>query len=281
MKFSFFTFGGRFSWEDVFFYQGWRIQRKIKTNRYRLLDSHNICRENSTFENCKNTLLKYISACEIQEPKPNAVILIHGFGRTQKSLLPLTSLFSSINADIIAFNYCSTKADLRHQGEILAQFISNLANRPNLFFVTIGAGCLVLRKFFDVCEDYRAANIKGIINVNPLNSGSDFAFLANRISVVRKIFGPMLSNITPDETLKISRIPQDIPLYLIFAPSKFTALFRKIFKRLESFPQLSPPAETSYSQYYKEIKPLTWFPMNNENMLVLCKESIDELVQKS
>lgn len=281
MKFNFFTFGGRFSWEDIFFYHGWRIQRRINTKRYRLLDSHNISRKDSTFEVCRNTLLKYISACEIPEPKQNTVILIHGFARTEKSLMALKDACRAINADIIAFNYCSIRADLRHQAELLSQFINNLTNHPNICFITIGAGCLVLRKFFDICEDYRASSIKGIININPLNSGSDFAFLINRLAIFRKIFGPMLHDITPDESLKISRIPQDIPLYLIFSPSKFTALTDRIFARLESFPQLSPPAETSYSQYHKEIKPLTWFPMNNENMLTLCREILEEILQKS
>lgn len=278
MKFNFFTCNYYFSWEDVFFYQGWRIQRKVNTNHYRLLDSHNIRRESASFEDCKNTLLKYISACELQEPKKNAIILIHGFGRTENSLNRLKSVLSSVDADVIAFNYCSTKANLRHQAELLLQFVSNLANHPNLYFVTVGAGCLILRKFFDLCENYRILNINGIININPMNSGSDFAFLVNRITLVRKLFGPMLCDITPDESLKISRVPQEISLYIIFSPSKFSSFFGKLFSRLDSFPQLSPPAETAYSPYCKEIKPLTWLPLSNENMLVSCKESLEELL---
>ena len=281
MKFNFFTLGGRFLWEDFFYFQGWRIQRKIHTNHYRLLDSHNIRRESGTFEICKDALLKYISACEIGEPSKNIVILIPDFARTQKSLIPLESAIRKHNINTVIFNYCSLFSDLKTGANTLLTFIRNFTNSPNLYFVTLGAGCLVLRKMFEVCDNYRTLNIKGIININPLNSGSDFAFLTSRLSIVRNIFGPMLNDITPDETLKISRVPSDIPLYLIFSPSKFTSFIGKMFLRLESFPQLSPPAETSYSQYYKIIKPLTWFPMNNVNMLTLCKEAIEELVQKS
>ena len=35
MKFDFFTFGGRFVWEDVLNYQNWIIQRNIHTQKYR------------------------------------------------------------------------------------------------------------------------------------------------------------------------------------------------------------------------------------------------------
>ena len=279
MKFDFFTLGGRFFWEDIFYYQGWRIQRKIHTSKFRLLDSHNIRRESGNFEICKDTLLKYISACEIPEPKKDMIILIHGFGRTGNALSSVFSAIRKTDADCVAINYCSFSANLQHNAELLLQFLKNFPNSPNLYFITVGAGCLVLRKMFDVCDNYRTLKIQGVININPMNSGSDFAFLLSRFAIFRKILGPMIKDITPDETLKISKIPQDISLYLIFSPSKISAMIKKIFAPLESFPQLSPPAENTYSPFSKEIKPLTWLPLQNENMLISCVESLEELMQ--
>lgn len=279
MKFDFFTLGGLFFWEDIFYYQGWRIQRKVHKNRFRLLDPHNVRRESGSFELCRYTLLKYISACETQEPQKNIIVVIHGFGRTSKSLSSLISAIRKQNADLVAFNYCSFSSSLQKNAELLQLFLKNLPNNPNLHFVTIGAGCLILRKLFDVCDNYRMFHIKSIININPLNSGSDFAFLASRFSLLNKIFGSMLLDITPDETLKLSKVPQEIPLFLIFSPSKITVFLKKAFSNLESFPQLSPPAETSYSQYYKQIEPLTWFPLNNENMRVICSEILEDSIQ--
>lgn len=280
MKFSFFTLGGRFFWEDVFYYQGWRIQRKLRTSHYRLLDSHNIRRQSGSFENCKDTLLKYISACEIDAPSDNTVILLHGFARSTKSLSNLSESIGKIAPNVISFNYCTFSSDLRHNAEVLLQFSRNMPDSSEIYFVTVGSGCLVLRKVFDVCDNYRTLGIKGIININPLNSGSDFAFLLHKFKIFNKLFGKMLGEITPDEAIKISKIPQDIPLYLISSPSKFSAIAKKMFAPLESFPQLSPPSESSYSQNCKEIKQLTWFPMQNENMMTSCLESLEDLMQK-
>ena len=44
MKFDFFTFGGRFFWEDVFNFKNWVIQHNIYNNTYRLLDNQYITR---------------------------------------------------------------------------------------------------------------------------------------------------------------------------------------------------------------------------------------------
>lgn len=280
MKFSFFTLGGRFFWEDVLYYQGWRIQRRINTSRYRLLDSNNIRRQNGTFEICKDTLLKYISACEISAPDKNTIILLHGFARSKNSLNNLYSAIREINTNTISVNYGTFAVNIRHSAEVLLQFLRNLPDASNLYFVTVGSGCLVLRKLFDVCDNYRTLNIKGVININPLNSGSDFAFLLSKCKFFNKIFGPMLKEITPDEALKISKVPQEIPLHLILSPSKFNTIVNKFFAPLESFPQLSPPTEASHSQNCKEIKQLTWFPMQNENMIISCLEQLEDLIQK-
>ena len=281
MKSDFFTLGGRFLWNDVFYYQGWKIQRRVHKNHYRLLDSHNIRRKSGTFEVCKDTLLKYIAACEIREPSKDIVILIHGFGRTQKSLKPLETAIREKNLDTVIFNYSSFSLNLKSIAEMLLAFTRNFTNSPRLYFVTVGAGCLVLRKLFGICDNYRELNIKGIININPLNSGSDFAFLVSRVGIFRKIFGPMLTDITPDMAIKISKIPQDIPFYIIFSPSKLSVLTKRLFAKFDSFPQLSPPAESAYSQNIKEIQALTYSPLKNENMRIVCVEILEELVQNS
>lgn len=279
MKFDFFTLGGRFFWEDFFYCQGWRIQHKINSNHYRLLDNHNIRRESGTFEICKDTLIKYISACEIKEPQKNVVILIPDFGRTQYSLKSLESAIRKHNINAVVFNYGSLFSDLKNSASSLLTFVRNFTNSPSICFVTLGTGCLVLRKMFEVCDNYRTLNIKGVININPLNSGSDFTFLLNKISPCRKIFGRIIFDVTPDEALKLTKIPQEIPFHILFSPSKLTSLTKRLFSRLESFPQLSPPAESSYSQNSKDIRILTWLPLNNENMHSACIEILDDMLQ--
>jgi hypothetical protein len=49
MKFTFFTFGGNFMWEDIYNYQDWVIQRNLVSQKCRLLDPLNIRRHSGTF----------------------------------------------------------------------------------------------------------------------------------------------------------------------------------------------------------------------------------------
>ena len=65
MRFDFFTLGGSQFWEDVFFYQKWRIQRNYKTKQYRLLDNWDIRRAEGRFENCRRAFLKYIEVFQL------------------------------------------------------------------------------------------------------------------------------------------------------------------------------------------------------------------------
>ena len=65
MGFDFFTFGGGQFWEDVFYYQKWRIQRNYESKQYRLLDSWDIKRHKGSFEDCRKAFLKLIEAYEL------------------------------------------------------------------------------------------------------------------------------------------------------------------------------------------------------------------------
>ena len=76
MNIDFYTFGGSFFWEDVFFYQKWRIQRHCFTKRYRLLDSWDIRRASGTFEKCQKAFIKYMDCYEITKQNSHMVIWI-------------------------------------------------------------------------------------------------------------------------------------------------------------------------------------------------------------
>ena len=65
MYFDFFTYGGAMFWEDVFFYQRWRIQRHCFSKIYRLLDPWDIRRAQGSFQVCQKKFIKYIESYEI------------------------------------------------------------------------------------------------------------------------------------------------------------------------------------------------------------------------
>ena len=89
MRFDFFTLGGSQFWEDVFFYQKWRIQRNYKTKQYRLLDNWDIRRAEGRFENCRRAFLKYIEVFQLSRQKGHMVIMLHGLGESKNIFKPL------------------------------------------------------------------------------------------------------------------------------------------------------------------------------------------------
>lgn len=272
MKFDFFTFGGRFFWEDVINYQNWVIQRNIRTQKYRLLDNHNIRRDSGSFEECKNTLLKYIEACELESPYNDSIILLHNYGRTKFSWNRISESLSGIKANIIAVNYASLHKSLVHHANLLESFLKNL-NTPasgKLYFVTHGAGCLVLRKFLAQIENYRIYNIAQVLDINPINSGSDLADLLRNSAFLRKILGPMLFDMTPKKALDTPKLPHDIPHGIIFYPPAYTQLLKKLLSRYESFPLLTPPSESSYAENICNIQRHYFWPLTDSELGKTC-----------
>ena len=57
---GFYTMGGGHFWEDVFFYQKWRIQRNYISKKCRLLDNWDISRFEGSFEECRKSFIQYI-----------------------------------------------------------------------------------------------------------------------------------------------------------------------------------------------------------------------------
>ncbi len=270
MKFDFFTLGGRFYWEDVFNFQDWVIQKNIKSGKYRLLDPHNIRRESGSFEICKDTLLKYIKFFELPDDDSEIVVILHGFARTKASVALMKEYLNKNSLNTIAVNYCSLQKGISYHANILQQFIGNLTTHKSICFITVGAGCLVLRKMLDMSDNYRNFKISRVLDINPINSGSDFADILVKSSLARRLLGPMLTDISTDRALKIPQLPKDIEHGIIFCPSSITSLLKKFTSHYESFPSASPPNEKTYAESFVEIDKKSLFPLENSHLHKLC-----------
>ena len=105
MKSDFFTFGGGHAWEDVFFYQKWRIQRNYTSKKCRLLDNWDIRRHEGTFEECRKAFIKYIEAYELARQKGHMVIMIPGLGESKNVFKPLWREVLKDRFMVAAVNY--------------------------------------------------------------------------------------------------------------------------------------------------------------------------------
>lgn len=274
MKFDFFTLGGRFYWEDIYHHQGWRIQRHAKTTQYRLLDPHDIRRDSGYFGQCKETLLKYIEAYEVDEPQEDTVIILHSFGRTKNSVHYLAESLKDLHMNVIVMNYASLKKSLLAHSQLLSQFLKNIEIKRNLYIINVGTACLLTRKLLSDSNNYRSYNIKRILDIAPKNSGSDLAELLAGNKLFRFLLGPMLVDITTRKAITVPKIPQEIEHGIIFCPSKIHNFIQNILKRFDSFPFLTPPSEQSYAENIKTINEPTFFPLENQELFDNCKQYI-------
>lgn len=270
MKFDFFTLGGRFRWEDIYNYQNWRIQRHIKNRKYRLLDPHDIRRDSGSFGKCQSTLLKYIKACEITDNDDDTVIILHNFARTRNSVQYLADSLKETNKNIIAINYASLHKNINAHVQLLSQFLQNIEIKKNLYFINVGAACLITRKLLNTGNNYRLFHIAGVLDINPLNSGSDLAELLSQKDFFRYLLGPMLTDIKTKQALNIPKLPQDLQHGIIFCPSILQTLLKKLLSRFESFPFITPPSEQSYADKIKTITETTFFPLENRDLVLNC-----------
>lgn len=274
MKFDFFTFGGRFFWEDIYNYQDWVIQRNIMNQKCRLLDSHNIRRHSGTFEQCKETLLKYIEAYELDPLYDDTIVILHGFGRSKKSVKSLADALKELPINVIALGYPSLRRDIYYHATMLSQFLQNLDIKGHLFIINTGSSCLITRKLLSKSRNYRQYNIARILDINPLNSGSDLAELLTGKKFFDAIFGPMLKDISTPKAVSLAHIPHDIDHAIIFSPLTVHDIVRKALARFDSFPFSTPPSEESYAENVKTINKNSLFPLSNPELFKHCKNYI-------
>ena len=163
MNFSFFTFGGALFWEDVFFYQKWRIQRHCFSKKYRLLDSWDIRRASGTFENCRKAFIECIDSYEITKQPNHMIILLHGYADGKNIFKNLWRKLILTNSSVASLNYPSLFRNSTESALQLLFFLNHMEGIEEVSFVTKGAGTLVLEKALNMPIEYQTFSDKVVI----------------------------------------------------------------------------------------------------------------------
>lgn len=202
--FEFFTLGGSQRWEDVFFYQKWRIQRNYKTKQYRLLDNWDIRRAEGSFDDCYKAFLKVIEIYQLSRQRGHMVVMLPGIAQSKNIFKPLWREITKYNYMAAALNYPSTYKKIDSHVRQLDFFLNHLEDVSEISFITYGSGSLILRKllFFDA-DWKKKIKIRKIIEINPNSKGSHFWKKMNKYRWAQKLFGPILSDLTPTGAQKI------------------------------------------------------------------------------
>lgn len=216
MQFDFFTLGGSQFWEDVFFYQKWRIQRNCNSKTYRLLDNWDIKRHEGSFENCRLAFVKYIEIYEISRQKGHMVIMLHGLGDSKNIFKPLWRKAIESGYMAAAINYPSTRKNIDSHVRQLDFLLNHLEDVQEVSFVTKGVGGIILRKLMSGESLWRQSiKINRIVEVSPPNQGSAFLTKLGEYKLFRFILGPMLKELSKKDVDKIPDFPKDIEVGVI------------------------------------------------------------------
>lgn len=206
MKDDFYTFGGGHFWEDVFFYQKWRIQRNYITKKCRLLDNWDIRRHEGYFEECRQAFLKYIEAYEIARQKGHMVIMIHSLGQSKNVFKPLWRAVIKNGFLAAAVNYPSSQKDLDAHVKQFHFFLDHLEDIETISFVTFGAGSAVLQRLLSDKADWQTRlKISRAVEVAPYIKGSALMDSLSRSKMFGFVIGPMGQDLAPE---KAARLPQ-------------------------------------------------------------------------
>lgn len=225
MKFNFFTFGGAFFWEDVFFYQKWRIQRHCGTKTYRLLDSWDIRRASGTFEECQKAFIKYIDRYEITKQQGKLIVLLHGYLDGKNIFKPLWRKLVLTNATVAAINYPSLFRSSLASAYQLLFFLNHMEDITEVSFVTKGAGNLILRQTLNLPPELQIfqekMRIRNIVEINPVIKSSFLCDLLSKFRIFRLIGGPMLEEMTEKKLKNLPSLPNRLNSLKIFPTPKF------------------------------------------------------------
>ena len=204
MKNDFYTLGGGRFWEDVFFYQKWRIQRNHISKTYRLLDNWDIRRHEGTFEECQKAFMTYVEAYEIPKPSGHMIVMIHSLGQSKNIFKPMWRRALKDGYMAAALNYPSTQKDLDLHVKQFKFFFKYLEGVDTVSFVTLGVGNTIIQELFKSDENLPSyLTFKRCVFINPIVTGSNLLEKLCKNKLANFIIGPMGKDLTTQNINKL------------------------------------------------------------------------------
>ncbi len=161
------TAGGLQFWSDVRVEGGWRIQKHVFSGHHRLIDQDNVRRAWGSRGSCdlgmersrlNGELPNEISVpsevhigtgreveSDIDSNPSECVLLLHGLGRTRRSMLQLAEWLEADGYQALPIAYASTRGSATQHALNLESVLSSLRPGTRVHFVTHSFGAIVLR----------------------------------------------------------------------------------------------------------------------------------------
>jgi pimeloyl-ACP methyl ester carboxylesterase len=180
-------------WTDLMVQHGWRIQRNVVTENFRLLDERDQVRMQGDFQACRECFERLSQEAGLLPVKGKVVILLHGLFRNHRAGKPLQAELEKHGYTAIRVGYASTQAGIDDHAEALSKIISFLPEATEINFVGHSMGNIVVRKYLSDALRENAGmldpRIKRFVMLGPPNQGSQVAVSASESAFLNTVAG--------------------------------------------------------------------------------------------
>ncbi|MDH5491785.1 MAG: alpha/beta hydrolase [Myxococcales bacterium] len=199
------TLGGAQLWADRRYRDGWRVQEHVWTGQHRLLDPWDRRRARGPLERC-------IEALDAHAPphdrSASRVLLLHGLGRSRRSLAPLSRRLVQEGHECIGLDYPSTRRPLGSLVRGLDELLGALDGEGSLHIVTHSLGGIVARALLATPRVWMARHRPHrLVMLAPPSRGSSLASALRISRFARLVFGPVMPELAELEALPPPPIP--------------------------------------------------------------------------
>jgi len=123
------------------------------------------------------------------------VVLLHGIGRTYRSMAPLEKKLNQAGYQVLNIDYPSRKKEISALANIVYQRIQPYCNQQyyRIHFVTHSMGGLITRVLLN---EHEINNVARIVMLGPPNQGSEVADLLKNQRLYQWFYGPAGQQLT-------------------------------------------------------------------------------------
>jgi hypothetical protein len=169
-------------WTDEAIRHDWRLQHKLGSVTWRLLDPADHVHRVGTREECRQAFAELEANGTLPRVTGDAVVLLHGLGEGRSSMRPLAGhLRSTLGSHVLTFGYASVKAGIDDHAAALARVVADLPGARRISFVGHSLGGLVIRRWHAIAAADDLARVHRVVMLGSPNQGSDLARMASRI----------------------------------------------------------------------------------------------------
>jgi len=192
-------------WADTRWRDGWRVQCRWDGQANRLLNPAGRIVHRGSLAECESALQR---ACPASAAADHLVVLLHGLGRTRRSLARLDRALIDAGFTTARLDYPSTRKPIQEHAATVADLLDHVPAPAKLSFASHSLGGLIIRQLLSHDAPWRSA-VERIVMVAPPNQGASLAGSLDKGRVMRGILGPSYGQIAQGfaSTLPVPDVP--------------------------------------------------------------------------